>query len=109
MEGNTAFSESEILDILAVSPSSPYHFEIIDAGIDKLIDRYMEKGYPEVSVSWDLINENSMNPSLHLEIHEGIAAVIETVLINGYSRTLRSVIERNLPNLQGEPYSLKQF
>ncbi|MBN1879996.1 BamA/TamA family outer membrane protein [bacterium] len=107
VSGNTALSYNEILGILSISPSSPYQADIVGSRIDNLVDHYLELGYADAAIDWHVIGDNTTSPVLDLVIHEGVRSEVETVLINGYTRTLRSVIERNLPSLLGEPFCYK--
>lgn len=107
INGNTALSDDEILHILSISPSSPYRADHTALLVDGLIDHYLGLGFADISIDWNVTGEEAIAPVLHLLIHEGIPTIIDAVLIKGYTKTLRSVIERNLPKLQGEPYSYK--
>jgi outer membrane protein insertion porin family len=104
ISGNTIFTDNEIQSLTGIAPETPYNFSLIETAMDSLQDAYLEKGYVDVSVTWKVMDEASTRPGLTIDISEGVPAVIDTVLIKGYNKTLRHVIERNLPELEGQPY-----
>jgi len=102
--GNSEFTTGEILDTLCIVEGGPCDPDSLESYFDLLIDKYLIKGFSEVSIDWNIIQSHLLTPSLEIEIHEGISSSIDSVLITGYSKTRREVIERNLPELTGKAY-----
>jgi len=104
VQGNTALSTEKVLQILSVSEDGPYDPDTLENNIPDLLNAYLEKGYAEISIDREIRDKETLTPSLDIRIHEGVQAVIDSVLITGYSKTLRSVIERHLPELRDKPF-----
>lgn len=104
IHGNTVLSDSDVLEILSIAENGPYDPQTLEDNIQNLLSAYLEKGYAEISVDRDIENTDPLSPSLKLMIHEGTASTIHSVLITGYQKSLRQVIERHLPDLEGEPF-----
>lgn len=107
IDGNSAFSDAHLLDLLQLSPGIPFDSTAVTTGIDLLTDHYLSHGYPDIVINWDITHTESTTPSLQITIDEGVRAVIDAVIIRGYEKTLRSVIDRSLPELEGQPYYYK--
>ncbi|MCD4654361.1 BamA/TamA family outer membrane protein, partial [bacterium] len=104
IDGNSEFTRIEILGILGISENAPCNIGSFENNINILVDKYLSRGYAEIVIDSDIIENNELTPSLHIQIHEGTASSIGAVLITGYSKTRRQVIERNLPDLIGNPF-----
>ena len=104
VQNNRAMSREEILGILQIFENGPYDPQTLEDNIQKLLNAYLVQGYAEIAIDRDVQNIESIQPSLMLTIHEGTASTIRSVLITGYQKSLRQVIERNLPDLKGEPF-----
>ncbi|MBN1296260.1 BamA/TamA family outer membrane protein, partial [bacterium] len=104
IEGNYLLDTDSIQQILHVVEGGPYDPDYLVKNMDALTEHYLKNGYTEFSVDHEIRDQESINPSLHIVINEGVPATIESVLITGYSKTLRSVIRRNMPDLAGQPF-----
>jgi outer membrane protein insertion porin family len=107
IDGNSAFSDAHLLELLQLASGTPFDSTAVNTGIDLLTDYYLSHGYPDVSISWVITQAESTTPSLEITIDEGVQAVIDAVIIRGYEKTLRSVIDRSLPVLVGQPFYYK--
>lgn len=104
INGNSEFSDEEILSFLQLHPGSPFDLQTLDTKVSLLLDEYLSRGYPEISIEREVTKTDPYQPDLVLEIIEGSRATIGSVIITGLSKTRPYIIERNLPKLSGEPF-----
>ncbi len=91
IEGNSVFSEMEIHHILDINSVSKQE---IEKGIERLLTRYQELGYPFVLIEPGDFNLLRDGISFTLRIDEGVKLYIEDVRVVGNSLTRENVIER---------------
>lgn len=106
-EGNFFYSDLDLQKLLQLSPGKPFDFSAIEPGINLLMDHYLSNGFTDVTIEWEILDLDSTSPSLKIIIEEGIQSTIKNVIIKGYNKTLRSVIDRNLPELIDHPFYYK--
>ncbi|MGB3976144.1 MAG: POTRA domain-containing protein [bacterium] len=106
-EGNSSFPDTDLLKLLQLSSGNPFVFTAIEPGINRILDHYLSNGYTDVTIEWSIVDLDATKPSLKIVIEEGIQSTINTVIVKGYNKTLRSVIDRNLPKLVGRPLYYK--
>ena len=109
--GNSKFTEVELLPGLSTTPGHPFTEEGLNADVATLGGRYQEKGFPDARVDGAAKLVPGADPSaagaeVGFSIFEGERVFFGKTIVRGFRKTRLSVIERQLGNLEGQPFSL---
>jgi outer membrane protein insertion porin family len=109
--GNTTLTKAELVKGLQTVPGRPFTEERLNADVATLGGRYQEKGFSEARVEAAVKVVPGRDPSaagadVGFSIVEGEQEFFGKSVVRGYRRTRLSVIERELGDLQGKPFSL---
>ncbi|MBI3015332.1 MAG: outer membrane protein assembly factor BamA [Candidatus Tectomicrobia bacterium] len=105
LKGNQALSEEEVRDLLGVRPGDPFNQVILQRGIDRLLDKYVERGFGEAQVSVERSAPEAGQINLGLDIEEGKQVRIGQVIVQGNLATHSRVVTREMTIKEGDPYS----
>lgn len=109
--GNAKLTEAELSRGLATVPGRPFTDEGLNADVAALGGRYQEKGFPDANVEAVVKVVPGHDPSasgaeVGFSIVEGNQVRFGKTVIRGHRKTRLSVIERELGDLEGKPFSL---
>ena len=112
--GNAKLTEAELLPGLSTSPGRPFTEEGLNADVATLGGRYQEKGFPEARVDGAAKLVPGADPSaagadVAFSIFEGEQVFFGKTIVRGYRKTRLYVIERQLGNREGQPFSLTKM
>lgn len=84
--------------------SAPVDPSAIDARARKLVERYQRLGHLNADATTTLsVSDDGARANLAVHVTPGPVVYLRAVLIRGYSRTQRFVIEREIPLQPGDP------
>jgi outer membrane protein insertion porin family len=106
IEGAKAFPEKELLEVLALSPGSPYNELDVSNARYRLIEHYNRHGYDQCEVELKRRFRKD-KVALTFRLKEGSAWVFGSSVVAGNRRTATVVITRELLHRRGEPFSHK--
>jgi outer membrane protein assembly factor BamA len=97
VEGNRFFGTEELLSEIDLRPNRPYDVNSLERGIDRILTRYEENGFPycQISPSRFKISERG-GLRLSLVVEEGPRVEVKEVQLEGLKTTKRKVILREL-------------
>ncbi len=105
VEGNTLFSSEAVMDILELSPGMPYNQQKLEQGVARIITGYQQKGYADVAIRPDIqIDSLKATAALTIQVEEGTPSRFGKVLLTGFRKTKQQFLERNLPEIEGQPF-----
>ncbi|MDI6792935.1 MAG: outer membrane protein assembly factor BamA [bacterium] len=104
-EGNTLFSEKELLEALEIKSGTTYSLSKIQQGMAKMDSLYAQLGYIGVRIfPQPDFNQEAARVDLHLKVMEGEQAYIERILVSGNEKTKEKVIRREIVVKEGEVF-----
>lgn len=100
-EGNSSFSESELMNLMEIQAGTPLKLNHLEEGIYKIKEFYHNSGYLEMSLlneRENLVqyNSDSSKAKVHFKIYEGPKISVASILIEGNSLTKDYVINNEL-------------
>lgn len=102
--GNAAVPESELRPALGSIEGAPLYRAQLAADRDALLLVYLNRGYPEATVTADLKpSDGGSRAAVAFSIHEGPQIIVDHILIAGNQRTSVDTIERELQVTRGQP------
>ena len=109
--GNTRLTDAELAKGLSMLPGRPFTEEGLNADVATLGGRYQERGFPDARVEAAVKVVPEQAPSaagaeVGFSIFEGDQVFFGKTVVRGYRKTRLSVIERELGDLEGKPFSL---
>lgn len=109
-EGNTIFSDEELLDLVRVREDAVLDSLRLQEGIAAVQDLYYQNGYifNQFSVSEER-DEQALTISFVMQITEQARAHIENIIVRGNDKTLDYVIEREIPLQVGDVFSVARI
>ncbi|NPV01626.1 MAG: outer membrane protein assembly factor BamA [Brevinematales bacterium] len=100
---NVLFSEEDLLKFIELKPNDVYDKVKIDIGRYMIYNKYSDNGYLYANVSYQMIkNPTNFMVDTVFYIHEGERAHIESVTLNGNTKTKDNVILREMIFDEGE-------
>ena len=111
IEGNSAFSDEELLGVIASSPGQPFSDFNVTLDRDNVLALYYERGFPEARFSPEATElppgADGEEPRTRLiyRIEEGRPLRVAQVLLDGYEHTRRGVVGREVQLQPGQPLS----
>jgi outer membrane protein insertion porin family len=114
LAGNSTIPEAQLLPGLSTVPGRAFTEEGLNADVATLGGRYQELGFPDARVDGAARLLSGADPSaagaeVVFTVVEGERAYFGKTIVRGYRNTLLSVIMRQLPNLEGQPFSLTRL
>ena len=105
-EGNTLFSDEELLAATASKPGSTLNKSLLEADFMKIGDMYYNDGYIYNNIRTEEIRDQQTNEiSFSILIDEKNRAHIENIILSGNEKTKDHVILRELPIEVGDVFS----
>ena len=105
-EGNTIFSDEELMQQLRVSPGGTLNVTRVEADIQRVADLYYGAGYIFNTIApAEERDEENRSVSYVVSITEQNRAHIENIIIRGNTKTKDEIIYRELPFEVGEIFS----
>lgn len=100
-EGNSAFTEQQLLDVIRLKPGGPLKLNQIDVALTAIRRFYQERGYIEMYLQnkpEDLVTYDDTNTlaSLHFKIFEGPQVSVASIILEGNTFTRDSIIYKEL-------------
>ena len=103
-EGNTVFTDLELLALMATAADRAYSETEIASDRDRLELEYLDRGYESVVVSPEAVFADSgTRADIRVAVSEGVQAIVDHVIIVGNDRTSTETIERALLLKPGQP------
>jgi outer membrane protein insertion porin family len=109
VQGNRALSSELIHSRLLVAAGNPLDQGLINRDVQKIRNMYEIRGYPAAEVQPELTETPDETVQVTYVIDEGAPSRFGKVLIRGYFRTKRKVIDRVNRVDEGEPYSYQRL
>ncbi|MGE5346332.1 MAG: POTRA domain-containing protein [Acidithiobacillales bacterium] len=111
LTGNTKLTEADLTKGLSTRPGHPFTEEGLNADVAALGGRYQEKGFPDARVETTVKVVPGAEPStagarVGFSIFEGDQVFFGKTVVRGYRKTKLSVLERELGDREGKPFSL---
>jgi outer membrane protein insertion porin family len=108
VEGNTVFSESEVLNAIELSAGEIFNRGQLRDDLDNVLDMYMEKGYAMADVN-PLVDINSQDKTadITVSISEDDIYRIGKINISGNTKTRDKVIRREVRLDEGDIFNRK--
>jgi outer membrane protein insertion porin family len=102
-EGNTVFSDAELLNIVELKPGAPYSDRLVDDDRYRLLSAYSNKGYLYARVDADKTPRDG-TVDVRYRITEDRVVRIGRIILRGNERTKDNVILRELAVKPGDAY-----
>ena len=99
-------SDSNFRNLIAVNDGDWYNIKKLEKGISNINDALADQGFgfSEIRPEFN-INEEDLSVDLTLNLDEGTKSYLELINITGNSRTLDSVIRREIQLVEGDPFN----
>ena len=106
IEGNHLLSTDNLRRALELRKGAPFSQTVFEAGIDKILALYSERGYPkaEIEPTNFHLSEEQGTVDLRLQIREGNQIRIGEVKLTGLQKTEPEVVLRELPVQTGDVF-----
>lgn len=109
--GSTKLPEAELVKGLSTVPGRPFTEEGLNADVATLGGRFQGKGFPDARVDAAVMivpgaDASTAGADVGFSIFEGEQVFFGKTVVRGYRLTRLSVIERELGDVQGQPFSL---
>lgn len=100
-KGNSAVSSEELTSTLGLRAGSALHLNDLEAGLDRLKELYLSRGHLDMRVVTDRkdiisYSEDASEASVSIEVYEGPAVTVQSIIIEGNTFTKSFVIQREL-------------
>ncbi len=82
-KGNSEISTDKLKEALTFKTRSFFDKAAIAASIDKIMDKYKEKGYYNVSVTYEVVPVSTMEVNVDIHVHEGQVVRIGAITFIG--------------------------
>ena len=110
IEGNEALTTPEILSLIRPRKGQVFVLDYLKESIDKLKDRYGEKGYVYVQIGWNLeFNETKDKVKVMLSIKEGPQVRVGKVRIEGAESCQERVFKHTLLVKEGDVFNVAKI
>jgi outer membrane protein insertion porin family len=103
-EGNTIFSEKELMVMVDLKPGTPFNERLIDEDRYRILTLYSTKGYLYARVEAEKSPHNG-TVDIHYRITEDLPVSIGRIILKGNERTKDHVILREILVKPGDPYN----
>lgn len=106
IQGNTVFLTDDLFEQITVSSGEIFNRSALRADIDRIIDKYMEKGYARADVNPEMdIDVNEKTVFITLTVSEGRIFRIGRIDVTGNSKTRDKVIRREMRLDEGDIFN----
>jgi outer membrane protein insertion porin family len=106
--GNSKFNRDELIQLSSLKETTPYSDERLKSGINKIVSEYKKQGYANVKIDSRVdVESKSKYRNILLTIYEGYEVTFGKIIVRGARKTKRSVIDRNLLDVEGKPFNLE--
>ncbi len=110
VQGNSAFSESEILADLKTTPGQIFDRGALREDISKTLDLYMEQGYAMADINPLVdVETEELIANITISITEGGIYTIGRIGISGNTKTRDKVVRREMRLDEGDIFNKKQI
>lgn len=110
INGVTSLNNNRLHSSLATQVGTPFQPSLVRQDERRLSELISDKGYPFVTVtSRSELSADSLEARVDLTVTEGTRAVMGRVHFNGNFRTRSFVIQRELVQKTGDPFSLRDL
>ena len=111
IEGNHLLSADVLRRALGLRKGTPFSHVAFEAGIDKILTLYSERGYPKAKIEPTNfhLSEEQGKVDLHLQIREGSQVRIGEVKLTGLQKTKAEVALRELPVQMGDVFDQRKI
>ena len=98
--------DSNFRNLIPLNDGDWYNVKKLEKGISNIIDALADQGFAFSEIKPEFnINEKDLSIDLILNLSEGTKNYIELINITGNSRTLDSVIRREIQLVEGDPFN----
>jgi outer membrane protein insertion porin family len=106
IQGNTIYSTEELFEYVTVSTGEIFNRSALRTDIDRIIDKYMEKGYARADVNPTMdINIKEKAAYITLSVSEGGIFRIGRIDVAGNTKTRDKVIRREMRLDEGDIFN----
>lgn len=108
ISGNSAFSESQILQGFETAVGEPLDDALLESDIRNLLQMYSQSGFPFARIRADSIEidpEDEQNITLYIIVTEGSRLLLEEISVEGNTLTSAQLIIREARLRKGEMFS----
>ncbi len=106
IQGNTIYSTEELFEYVTVSTGEIFNRSALRTDIDRIIDKYMEKGYARADVNPTMdINVKEKAAYITLSVSEGGIFRIGRIDVAGNTKTRDKVIRREMRLDEGDIFN----
>jgi outer membrane protein assembly complex protein YaeT len=107
MEGNRAFSENRLQDLISTAPGQPFSESYIAQDRDNLLNYYFNRGFPQASfeASAKPMEGDARRMDVTFTLHEGDQIFVDQTYVSGTHYTKPFVVTRELEVQSGAPLS----
>ncbi|MBT5873834.1 MAG: BamA/TamA family outer membrane protein [Candidatus Latescibacteria bacterium] len=111
ISGNSALSRDSVVELTGLLPGRPYTEQLLQTGIEHLIETYASNGFFRVSVipSQPDFSVDSTSISLTLTIEEGALARIKSIELTGNRAIGDADILTTLNTTSGQPFQQQRI
>lgn len=103
LEGTDDFSNSKVLELLAIKPGDRVDDNVLAAGANRVLTDYRKKYHPDAQVTWEIqTDEKTGLANVRIRIREGKKVRVRTVGIHG---TAAAPVEDLKAGLQQKVYN----
>jgi len=109
-KGMKSISEETAVEIVSLKPGDPFREYMVKSDANLLSAEISERGYPHVTVNGKAeVFEKNRYAEIHYEISEGPYVEMGEVYAVGNFRTRNRIIQDEVTNQKGEPFSLMKM
>jgi len=108
IEGARIFPADELLSALPLKPGQPWSATVAEEGRRVLERRYAQRGYLAARAAVEASRREGVEDVVY-RIDEGPQTRIGRVLLSGLTRTKESVVLRELPFREGDPFNPEEL
>lgn len=102
--GNTQRTAASLLDIADFPLGEPARLTVIERGLERIREEYLEEGYAFVAVDSELeLSPDRTRARLVVEIAERQKVIVSRIVVVGSTRTREPLVRRRLSIHEGQP------
>jgi len=110
VSGNTIYTENELLGAVGLEPGEPFSPQAVDDAASSITDYYTSRGYLETRVRAEREpNMRTRRIDIDFRIRESEKFFLESIKIDGNTKTKSNVIVRELALRPGEVFDLTRM
>jgi outer membrane protein insertion porin family len=102
-KGAESIDSTKLLKFFGLSPPYPFDVDVLGEGESRVLEEYAERGFPFVEISReDDLRGDTLFITYHIE--EGPRVFIRRIILEGYNKVRRKILEREVDINSGDLY-----